>query len=428
MARLAIIGTGYVGLTTGACFAHLGHDVVCADVDADKVGRLQAGEVTIVEDRLDKLVRAGLDDGRLSFVVGAAAAAADCEFAFLCVPTPQDEDGSADLSYIEAASAEIGSVLPAESVVVNKSTVPVGSTRVVERVLGRADVSVVSNPEFLREGSAVQDFLHPDRIVIGCEDRAAAVRVLSLYLGVTAPTLVTDPASAETIKYAANAFLATKLSFANAIAAVCEGVGADVEDVMLGLGYDARIGAEFLRPGPGWGGSCFPKDTRALVRIAADGGYDFGLLDGVIAVNEEQFARVVDKVRDAVGGDLAGRTVAVWGLTFKAGTDDLRESPSLAVVCRLLAEGALVRAYDPTVGSVDLLPDGVRSVEVCTDPVDACRGADIVVVLTEWDEFRWQDPATVADAMVNAALVDARNLLDRSRWERQGFVHRGIGR
>jgi len=428
MARLAIIGTGYVGLTTGACFAHLGHDVVCADVDADKVGRLQAGEVTIVEDRLDKLVREGLDDGRLSFVVGAAAAAADCEFAFLCVPTPQDEDGSADLSYIEAASAEIGSVLPAESVVVNKSTVPVGSTRVVERVLGRADVSVVSNPEFLREGSAVQDFLHPDRIVIGCEDRAAAVRVLSLYLGVTAPTLVTDPASAETIKYAANAFLATKLSFANAIAAVCEGVGADVEDVMLGLGYDARIGAEFLRPGPGWGGSCFPKDTRALVRIAADGGYDFGLLDGVIAVNEEQFARVVDKVRDAVGGDLAGRTVAVWGLTFKAGTDDLRESPSLAVVCRLLAEGALVRAYDPTVGSVDLLPDGVRSVEVCTDPVDACRGADIVVVLTEWDEFRWQDPATVADAMVNAALVDARNLLDRSRWERQGFVHRGIGR
>jgi len=428
MARLAIIGTGYVGLTTGACFAHLGHDVVCADVDADKVGRLQAGEVPIVEDRLDKLVREGLDDGRLSFVVGAAAAAADCEFAFLCVPTPQDEDGSADLSYIEAASAEIGSVLPAESVVVNKSTVPVGSTRVVERVLGRADVSVVSNPEFLREGSAVQDFLHPDRIVIGCEDRAAAVRVLSLYLGVTAPTLVTDPASAETIKYAANAFLATKLSFANAIAAVCEGVGADVEDVMLGLGYDARIGAEFLRPGPGWGGSCFPKDTRALVRIAADGGYDFGLLDGVIAVNEEQFARVVDKVRDAVGGDLAGRTVAVWGLTFKAGTDDLRESPSLAVVCRLLAEGALVRAYDPTVGSVDLLPDGVRSVEVCTDPVDACRGADIVVVLTEWDEFRWQDPATVADAMVNAALVDARNLLDRSRWERQGFVHRGIGR
>ena len=428
MARLAIIGTGYVGLTTGACFAHLGHDVVCADVDAEKVARLQAGEVPIVEDRLDKLVREGLEDGRLSFVVGGADAVAECEFAFLCVPTPEAADGSADLSYIQAASAEIGPVLAAESIVINKSTVPVGSTRVVERALGRADVTVVSNPEFLREGSAVQDFLHPDRIVIGCEDRSAAVRVLSLYLGVTAPTLVTDPASAETIKYAANAFLATKLSFVNAIAAVCEGVGADVEDVMLGLGYDTRIGAQFLHPGPGWGGSCFPKDTRALVRIAADSGYDFQLLDGVIAVNEEQFTRVADKVRTAVGGDLMGRSVAVWGLTFKAGTDDLRDSPSLAVVQRLLAEGASVRAYDPTVDSADLLPDELRDVEVGTDPVDACRGAEALVVLTEWDEFRWQDPATVGEVMANAALVDARNLLDRSRWESRGFVHRGIGR
>ncbi|MEC9000016.1 MAG: UDP-glucose/GDP-mannose dehydrogenase family protein [Actinomycetota bacterium] len=428
MARLAIIGTGYVGLTTGACFAHLGHEVVCADVDAEKVARLQAGEVPIVEDRLDKLVREGLEDGRLSFVVGGADAVAECEFAFLCVPTPEAADGSADLSYIQAASAEIGPVLAAESIVINKSTVPVGSTRVVERALGRADVTVVSNPEFLREGSAVQDFLHPDRIVIGCEDRSAAVRVLSLYLGVTAPTLVTDPASAETIKYAANAFLATKLSFVNAIAAVCEGVGADVEDVMLGLGYDTRIGAQFLHPGPGWGGSCFPKDTRALVRIAADSGYDFQLLDGVIAVNEEQFTRVADKVRTAVGGDLMGRSVAVWGLTFKAGTDDLRDSPSLAVVQRLLAEGASVRAYDPTVDSADLLPDELRDVEVGTDPVDACRGAEALVVLTEWDEFRWQDPATVGEVMANAALVDARNLLDRSRWESRGFVHRGIGR
>ena len=428
MARLAIIGTGYVGLTTGACFAHLGHEVVCADVDAEKVARLQAGEVPIVEDRLDKLVREGLEDGRLSFVVGGADAVAECEFAFLCVPTPEAADGSADLSYIQAASAEIGPVLAAESIVINKSTVPVGSTRVVERALGRADVTVVSNPEFLREGSAVQDFLHPDRIVIGCEDRSAAVRVLSLYLGVTAPTLVTDPASAETIKYAANAFLATKLSFVNAIAAVCEGVGADVEDVMLGLGYDTRIGAQFLHPGPGWGGSCFPKDTRALVRIAADSGYDFQLLDGVIAVNEEQFTRVADKVRTAVGGDLMGRSVAVWGLTFKAGTDDLRDSPSLAVVQRLLAEGASVRAYDPTVDSADLLPDELRDVEVGTDPVDACRGAEVLVVLTEWDEFRWQDPATVGEVMANAALVDARNLLDRSRWESRGFVHRGIGR
>jgi len=428
MARLAIIGTGYVGLTTGACFAHLGHDVVCADVDADKVARLSAGDVPIVEDRLELLVREGIDDGRLRFVLGASEAVADREVAFLCVPTPQNDDGTADLSYIEAASAEIAPVLPSESIVVNKSTVPVGSTRVVERVLGRPDVTVVSNPEFLREGSAVQDFLHPDRIVIGCEDQSAAIKVLSLYLGVTAPTVVTDPASAETIKYAANAFLATKLSFVNAIAAVCEGVGADVNDVILGLGYDTRIGSEFLRPGPGWGGSCFPKDTRALVRIADQAGYDFRLLDGVISVNEEQFSRIADKVRDAVGGDLTGRTVGVWGLTFKAGTDDLRESPSLSVIGHLSEAGALVRAYDPTVGVAGALPPGHDTVDLVDNAVSACDGADVLVVLTEWDEFRWQDPATLADVMRSPSVVDARNLLDRARWERHGFTHRGIGR
>ena len=425
MARLAIIGTGYVGLTTGACLAHFGHDVVCADVDAEKVARLSNGDVNIVEDRLPQLVREGLDDDRLRFVVGAANAAADCEVVFLCVPTPQNPDGTADLSFIEGASRELASVLAFEAIVVNKSTVPVGSTRVVERVLERPDVTVVSNPEFLREGSAVQDFLHPDRIVIGSEDQSAAIKVLSLYLGVSAPTVVTDPASAETIKYAANAFLAMKLSFVNAIAAVCEGVGADVDDVLLGLGHDTRIGSEFLRPGPGWGGSCFPKDTRALVRMAEQGGYDFRLLDGVIAVNEEQFARVVDKVRRSVGGDLSGRTVAVWGLTFKAGTDDLRDSPALEIIVRLLDQGALVQAFDPTVSSVDGLPSGTS---VVASSMEACERADVLVVLTEWDEFRWQDPAAVAAGMTGRAVVDARNLLDRVRWQRHGFDYQGIGR
>ena len=338
MSRIAIVGTGYVGLTTGACFAHLGHEVACADVDADKVAQLSRGEVPIVEHGLDRLVEEGLRSGRLRFVVGAANAVRDSEVAFLCVPTPQGEDGSADLSYIEAAAREISEHLPYEGVVVNKSTVPVGSTRVVERVLDRPDVRVVSNPEFLREGSAVQDFLKPDRIVVGSTDQAAAIKVASLYLGVPAPVIVTDPVSAETIKYAANAFLATKLSFVNAVAAICEGVGADVDDVVLGLGYDKRIGQDFLRPGPGWGGSCFPKDTRALLKIADDAGYEFDLLDGVVAVNDEQFDRVAEKVRSAVGGDLDGKTVAVWGLTFKARTDDLRESPSLAVIERLAAE------------------------------------------------------------------------------------------
>ena len=290
--RIAIIGTGYVGLTTGACLAHLGHHVVCADIDPIKVERLSRGDVPILEAGLDDLVMEGLRSDQLSFVLGSEQAAGDAEFIYLCVPTPQGDDGSADLSYIEDAARQIGPHLQSESVVINKSTVPVGSTRVVERALGRDDVFVVSNPEFLREGSAVHDFLNPDRVVIGAEDQGVAIRVAGLYLGLAAPLQVTDPASAETIKYASNAFLATKISFVNAIAAVCEAVGADVNHVVLGMGYDKRIGNAFLRPGPGFGGSCFPKDTRALVRIAEDAGYDFDLLKGVITVNEEQFERV----------------------------------------------------------------------------------------------------------------------------------------
>jgi UDPglucose 6-dehydrogenase len=426
MTRIAIVGTGYVGLTTGACFAHLGHEVVCADVDPDKVARLSAGEIPIVEHGLDRLVDEGLRSGRLKFVLGAANAVKDCDIAFLCVPTPQGEDGSADLSYIESAAREISAHLPYESVVVNKSTVPVGSARVVERVLDRPDVKVVSNPEFLREGSAVQDFLKPDRIVVGSTDQSAAIKVSSLYLGVAAPVIVTDPASAETIKYAANAFLATKLSFVNAVAAICEGVGADVNDVVLGLGYDKRIGQEFLRPGPGWGGSCFPKDTRALLKIADDAGYSFDLLQGVVVVNDEQFHRVTEKVLAAVGGDLTGKVVGVWGLTFKARTDDLRESPSVAIVERLLAQGATVKAHDPTVsGPKPGVPDAV---EICADPYAAAEGADVLVVLTEWDDYRWLDSAKVGASMASRAVVDARNLLDRSEWRRAGFTYDGIGR
>jgi UDPglucose 6-dehydrogenase len=426
MTRIAIVGTGYVGLTTGACFAHLGHEVVCADVDADKVARLTAGEIPIVEHGLDRLVEEGLRSGRLRFVLGAANAVRDCEIAFLCVPTPQGDDGSADLSYIESAAREISAHLPYESVVVNKSTVPVGSARVVERVLDRPDVKVVSNPEFLREGSAVQDFLKPDRIVVGSTDQSAAIKVSSLYLGVAAPVIVTDPASAETIKYAANAFLATKLSFVNAVAAICEGVGADVNDVVLGLGYDKRIGQDFLRPGPGWGGSCFPKDTRALLKIADDAGYSFDLLQGVVAVNDEQFERVTDKVIEAGGGDVSSKTIGVWGLTFKARTDDLRESPSLAIIERLQAHGATIRAHDPTVaGPKPGLPDGI---DVCADPYAAAEGAHVLVVLTEWDDYRWLDAGKVATTMVGRAVVDARNLLDRSEWRRAGFTYAGIGR
>ncbi|HSB88367.1 MAG TPA: UDP-glucose/GDP-mannose dehydrogenase family protein [Ilumatobacteraceae bacterium] len=426
MTRIAVIGTGYVGLTTGACFAHMGHHVVCADIDAQKVEGLRNGVLPFVEVGLQELVAEGLAGGRLSFVLGAANAAKDCEIAILCVPTPQGEDGSADLSFIEAAAREIGPALPYEAVVVNKSTVPVGSAKAVERVMGRPDVTVVSNPEFLREGSAVQDFMRPDRIVIGADDQATALKVSSLYDTISAPVIITDPASAETIKYAANAFLATKLSFINAIAAICERVGADVSDVVVGMGSDKRIGQDFLRPGPGWGGSSFGKDTRALLKIAHDAGYHFDLLDGVIAVNEEQFDRVAEKITSMAGGDLNGKTIAVWGLAFKARTDDLRESPSPAIIRRLLAAGATVRAYDPTVSAAR--PGIPSEISIAESAVDACAGADVLAVLTEWDEFRWLDVAAVKAAMTGRAVVDARNLLERNQWRAAGFDYQGIGR
>ena len=426
MSKIAVIGTGYVGLTTGACLAHFGHTVVCADIDESKVTDLRAGRIPIVETGLEQLVADGLASGRLSFVVGGATAVTECDIAFLCVPTPQGDDGSADLSYVQQAAEQISPHLPHEAIVVNKSTVPVGSTKVVERALKRPDIRVVSNPEFLREGSAVQDFLKPDRVVVGADDQAAALKVASLYDGLTTRVIITDPASAETIKYAANAFLATKLSFINAIAAICEGVGADINDVVVGMGSDKRIGESFLRPGPGWGGSCFPKDSRALIKIAEEAGYDFELLDGVIAVNDQQFDRVAAKVRLAAGGDLTSKQVAVWGLTFKAETDDLRDSPAVAICRRLLAADARLTVFDPTVDRPRIgVPDGVA---IASDPVAACQDADVLVVLTEWDQFKWIDPVAVGAVCKAKVVVDARNLLDRNQWQKAGFIHQGIGR
>jgi UDPglucose 6-dehydrogenase len=424
--RVAVIGTGYVGLTTGACLAHLGHTVVCADIDADKIAKLRDGIIPIVELGLAELVAEGMASGRLSFVVGSVEAAKNCEVAFLCVPTPQGEDGSADLSYVQRASEEISAALPFEAIVVNKSTVPVGSTKVVEKALKRPDVKVVSNPEFLREGSAVQDFLKPDRVVVGSDDQAAAMKVASLYDGLSTRVIITDPASAETIKYAANAFLATKLSFINAIAAICEGVGADINDVVVGIGSDKRIGENFLRPGPGWGGSCFPKDSRALIKIAEDADYSFDLLKGVITVNEQQLDRVADKIRLAAGGNLSGKIVAVWGLTFKAGTDDLRDSPAIAIIERLMKLGARVQAYDPTVNVVR--PGIPNDLVIAASCGKATTKADVLAVLTEWDEFKWVSASETSTHMTGKQIIDARNLLDRKDWERAGFTYQGIGR
>ncbi len=420
---IAVIGTGYVGLTTGACFAELGHHVTCVDIDAVKIERLKRGEIPIHEAGLEVIVRENMKAGRLEFVLGAENAVRGREFVYLCVPTPQGADGRADLSYVEAAAREIAPHLDRDAIVVNKSTVPVGSTLLVERAMGRPDIAVVSNPEFLREGSAVSDFLNPDRVVIGADDRGAASRVAALYLGVRAPILITDPASAETTKYASNAFLATKISFANAVAAVCEAVGADVADVLMGIGYDSRIGHHFLNPGPGWGGSCFPKDTRAMIGIAEDGGYDFAFLKGVIEVNDEQFDRVVDKIRDAVGGDLVGARVGVLGLTFKAGTDDMRESPAIEITRRLVDAGAVVSAFDPVATHCPI--DGVT---VTGDAYSAAEDADAVAVLTEWEEFKFLDLDKLAETMAHRNVVDARNLLDRGALHRRGFTYRGIGR
>jgi UDPglucose 6-dehydrogenase len=421
LVKVTVLGAGYVGLTTAACMSHLGHDVTCADVVESKVAMLNRGEIPIVEDGLEDLVREGLAGDLLRFVLGARDSVDDAEFVFLCVPTPQGSDGRADMSYIEQAAAEIGPRLAAESIVINKSTVPVGSTRVVERALGRTDVFVVSNPEFLREGSAVHDFLHPERIVIGADDKAAAIRTTELFSSIRAPFVVTDPPTAETIKYASNAFLATKVSFINAIANLCEVVDADVREVVLGMGYDKRIGSEFLKPGPGWGGSCFPKDSQALIRIAEDAGYDFGLLKGVVAVNEEQYERVAAKVQAATDGELSGKRIAVWGLTFKARTNDLRCSPALYVIELLVKRGAQVRAYDPTVhGTLDDL-------ETVRDPYECCEDADALVILTEWDEFRWLDLGIVRTRMNAPRIVDARNLLEPATARRHGFRYWGMG-
>jgi len=430
MSKIAVVGAGYVGLSTAACLASLGHDVACADVDADKVRGLAKGEVPILEEGLPALVASSLTAKRLSFVVGAATAVADAEFAFLCVPTPEGDDGSADLTIVDDVAREIAPVLRPGAVVVNKSTMPIGSTARVARILSEAgappDVGVASNPEFLREGTAVRDFLHPTRVVIGADDVTVGVRVSELYKGVQAPILVTDPASAEMIKYASNAFLATKISFVNAIANLCEAVNADIREVALGMGYDPRIGFEFLHAGPGWGGSCFPKDTAALLSIATGSGYDFSLLRGAIQVNEEQHQRIVEKIRAGCGGSLAGARIAVWGLTFKANTDDLRDSPAVTIARGLAAEGAIVRAFDPAAG--DRATVAVPEVEVVNDAYEACEGADALAVLTEWEEFRWLDFARVGDVMAHKTVIDGRNVLDPAGMRRLGFTYRGVGR
>ncbi len=422
--QTAVIGAGYVGLVQAAGLAALGHRVRVGEQSQDKLALLEAGEIPIYEPDLDRLVAEGTSTGLLTFHGSNPEAVRGARVVFIAVPTPPSADGSADTSIVEAVVDEIGPHLDEGVLVVMKSTVPVGSAKRFQAALDGAGASatMLSNPEFLREGSAVADFFHPDRVVIGTRDQAAAEVMIELYRGLDAPVVVTDPVSAEMIKYGANAYLASRITFANAMANLCESVGADARDVLLGMGYDRRIGFHFFNPGPGYGGSCFPKDTKALVAIADQAGYDFALLKGVIEVNDQQRVRIVDKVTAAAGGTIEGITVGLWGLAFKAGTDDIRESPAVALAEALAAAGATVRAYDPRVGAT------VDAVERVPDPISAAKDADVLLIATEWAEFRSVDLREVLKVMRGTGLVDARNILDPVAAARIGFEYSGVGR
>ncbi|MDI6831865.1 MAG: UDP-glucose/GDP-mannose dehydrogenase family protein [Actinomycetota bacterium] len=426
--KIAVIGTGYVGLVTGACFADLGHSVIGVDKDGEKIARLNRGEVTIYEVGLPELLSRHL--GRnLSFTTDTAEAVGTSEIVFITVGTPQGEDGAADMSYVIEAARDIAEAINGYKVIVNKSTMPVGSTRLVERVIkeraGGEEFDVISNPEFLREGTAVRDFMHPDRVVVGTESQRAAGIMAELYRPLNAPLFITDPASAEMIKYASNAFLATKVSFINAIANICEAVDADVKEVAMGMGYDRRIGFEFLRSGPGFGGSCFPKDCQALIDIARRSGYSFHLLEGVMQVNREQMELMARKVERRLGG-LEGRRIAAWGLAFKANTDDVRDSPALEIIRKLMEGGAEVIAYDPQ--AMDNARQALPELRCAGSALEAVEGADLLLILTDWDEFKLQDFRRVGEVMKGREIVDTRNCLEPLSVRRLGFIYEGVGR
>jgi UDPglucose 6-dehydrogenase len=437
--RIAVIGTGYVGLVSGACFSEFGVSVTCVDMDAAKIARLQRGEMPIYEPGLETLVAANMEVGRLSFTTELDPALDGADAVFIAVGTPSRRgDGHADLSYVFAAAAEIGRAMAEArtggyTVVVTKSTVPVGTGREVAAILSRvcpnASFDVASNPEFLREGSAIEDFMRPDRVVIGADsDRAREVmRQLyrPLYLSET-PMLFTDIETAELIKYAANAFLATKITFINEIADLCERVGADVQDVARGIGLDGRIGRKFLHAGPGFGGSCFPKDCNALVRTAREAEANLAIVETVVQANEARKARMADKIVAACGGTVAGKTIAVFGLTFKPNTDDMRDSPSLAILPRLAAAGAVVRAFDPA--GIDEAKKLMPDLAYCEDAYEAVEGADVLVLLTEWNEFRALDLARVGRLLATPLVVDLRNIYRPAEMAAAGLSYVSIGR
>lgn len=434
--HITVVGTGYVGLVTGTCFAEMGNYVRCVDIDEEKVARLQEGEVPIFEPGLERYFARNTEEERLGFTTDLAGPVAESDLVFLCLPTPESEDGSADLSAVMEVAGQLGDLISTYTIVVDKSTVPVGTAdRVRDRITGAGlepgrDFDVVANPEFLREGKAVEDFLKPDRVVIGTESERAATIMKTLYEPFVRsgnPILIMDPRSAEMTKYAANAMLATRISFMNEVANVCERVGADVEKVRHGIGTDPRIGRRFLYAGIGFGGSCFPKDTKALGRTSEEHGYDFQILDAVTSVNDRQRKVLAHRLAEFYDGDLAGRTVAIWGLAFKAGTDDVREAPSHRIIEELLETGADITAYDPEAIETTRARIGDR-IEYAEDEYAALEGAEALIICTEWHEFRRPDFARMKELMARPLVYDGRNLFETDRMRKEGFAYFSIGR
>ena len=421
MAKIAIIGTGYVGLSSAVGFAHLGHDVVGIDIDKAKIAKLSSGQSPIFEKDIEVFLKKSLKKKKIAFTSDYSKVAGS-QFVFLCLPTPQLDDGAADVSFILESTKMLSRHLKKSSTVVIKSTVPVNTWKLVKENINRDDVSVVSNPEFLREGTALQDFFKPDRIVVGCTDEVKATEVARLYKAKKAKVVFTDNTSAEIIKYASNSFLAIKLSFVNEIAAYAESTDANALEVLNAMGLDKRIGKDFLKPGPGWGGMCFPKDVSALKESAREKNVPIPLLDAALESNLKAHARIVDKCKKALGGSLKDKKISVWGLSFKANTDDTRFSPAISVIELLLAEGAQIKAFDPIVKNVENL-----SIEVSDDVKKNVTGADAIVLLTEWQEFKEIDPKKISDLLNQKIIIDSRNLLQKNKWEKAGFVFIGNG-
>lgn len=432
--HVAMIGTGYVGLVSGTCFSEFGHSVTCIDKDESKIEALKQGIIPIYEPGLERLVRSNADAGRIEFSTEIGPAVARADVVLIAVGTPTRRgDGHADLSYVFAAAEEVADALEGYTVVVTKSTVPVGTGREVERVIRKrrpeADFDVASNPEFLREGSAIQDFIHPDRVVVGTSSERARHLLRDLYRPLflnETPVLFTELETSELIKYSANAFLAIKIAFINEVADLCENVGADVQLVSKGIGLDGRIGRKFLHAGPGYGGSCFPKDTLALLRTAEMEGTPLRIVEAAVNANDARKKHMADKIVAACDGSVDGKTVAVLGLTFKPNTDDMREAPSLYIIPALQAAGARVRAFDPA--GMKEAANELVDVEYCSDAYDALEGADVVAIITEWNEFRALDLDRVKQVMNRAAMVDMRNIYDPEEIENAGFTYLGIGR